>query len=222
MKAKQKSIRVFEIECESLTDFEAYLNKNGVLLNGFLLLLKGDSKGLFAKECKKRGLCYALFGECDEDALIAKKDSPKELPEIVEPPRPEAKTGEQQTTVTVKKTTLKAQASLPIETKMVEPIKELPKTVVIAKNLRSGESISTDADVTILGRINSGAKVKTSGNATILEAVDGDVEAWGEYVMIKTIGKGTVSFCGEQIKKEFLDGKMKLVTFDGKLSLKDV
>ena len=111
---------------------------------------------------------------------------------------------------------------MPIGVKTEEPIKAAPKTVVIAKNLRSGESISTDADVTILGRINSGAKVRTSGNATILDAVDGDIEAWGEYVMIKTIGKGTVSFRGEQIKKESLDGKMKLVTFDGKLSLKDI
>ena len=56
MKVKQKSVRVFEIECDNLSEFEAYLDKNSVLLSGFLMLLKGDAKGSFAKECKKRGL----------------------------------------------------------------------------------------------------------------------------------------------------------------------
>ncbi len=211
MKVKQKSIRVFEIECESLPEFEAYLDKNGILLNGFLLLLKGDTKGLFAKECKKRKLCYASVGECDEGALINKKEGAEVLPnlEIVKA-KPE-------------KQIIEGVAKKPLlEVDKNDGIKEPIKTVVVLKNLRSGEDINTDADVTIVGRINSGAKVKTSGNATILDVVDGDVEAWGEYLVIKSIGKGAVSFRGERIKKEQLDGKTKLVTFDGKLCLRDI
>jgi septum formation inhibitor MinC len=239
MKVKQKSIRVFEIECEDILEFEAYLNKNGVLLNGFLLLLKGDTNGAFAKECKKRALCYAKLGECDEGALLVKKEVSQSLTasEPVKEEQPikaqeiatEAKQEEQ--TVSVKKTAPKQQASLPIESKIeiksepsisVEQKADSPKTIVITRNLRSGEAIETDSDVTVVGRINSGAKVKTSANATILEVVDGDVEVWGDYLMIRTIGKGTVTFRGEQIKKESLDGKMKLITFDGKLSIKDI
>lgn len=243
MKAKQKSIRIFEIECEDISEFEAYLNKNCVLLNGFLLLLKGDAKGAFAKECKKRGLCYAQLGECDESALLVKKEVPQSLaasdgvkeeqPVKAQEAPAEVKPAEQ--VEPVKKTASKQQASLPIEPK-TEPKTEIkseppkpaeqkahpPKTVVVTKNLRSGEAIETDSDVTVVGRINSGAKVKTSANATILEAVDGDVEVWGDYLMIRTINKGTVTFRGEQIKKESLNGKMKLVTFDGKLSMKDI
>lgn len=214
MKVKQKSIRVFEIECEDLPEFEAYLGKNAILLNGFLLLLKGDTKGAFAKECKKKGLCYATVGECDESTLVTKKDplQVQSAPEVVEQPKVETPK-EEPAKKAVPKPQVQPQPSLPIET---------PKTLIITKNLRSGESITTDVDVTILGRINSGAKVKTNANATILEAVDGDVEAWGDYLMIKTIGKGSVSFRGERIKKEELDGKMKLVTYDGKLILKDI
>jgi len=226
MKAKQKSVRVFEIECESLPEFEAYLDKNSVLLNGFLLLLKGDTKGAFAKECKKRQLCYALVGECDESTLVTKKESVNVLP-IVE----SAPTVEKVETVVAKnpvvevaakKPTQKLQAPLPLDTNKNEPIKETIKTVVVIKNLRSGEDINTDADVMITGRINSGAKVKTNGNATVLDVIDGDVEVWGDYLVVKHIGKGTVSFRGERIKKEQLNGKAKLVTFDQKLCLKDI
>ncbi len=237
MKAKQKSIRIFEIECENISEFEAYLNKNGVLLNGFLLLLKGDTKGAFAKECKKRGLCYAQMGECNESALLVKKEVPQPLvaPEPVKTPEIPTEVKREEQAVSTRKTLPKQQASLPIEPKVEpkpenksEPLKpaeqkaDSRKTIVVTKNLRSGEAIETDLDVTVVGRINSGAKVKTSANATILEAVDGDVEVWGDYLMIKTIGKGTVTFRGEQIKKESLNGKMKLVTFDGKLSMKDI
>lgn len=41
-------------------------------------------------------------------------------------------------------------------------------------------------------------------------------------MMIKKIGKGTVVFRGQNIKKELLDGKTKFVTFDGKLNFKDI
>jgi septum formation inhibitor MinC len=222
MKVKQKSVRVFEIECESLPEFEAYLDKNSVLLNGFLLLLRGDTKGAFAKECKKRKLCYALVGECDDGALIAKKEPTVALPEPDVTLKQETKVETPIVEVVTKKQTPKPQAPLPLEIGKAEAVKEPIKTVVVVKNLRSGEDINTDADVMITGRINSGAKVKTNGNATILDVVDGDVEAWGEYLVVKSIGKGTVSFRGVRVDKELLNGKAKLVTFDGKLSLKDI
>ncbi len=212
MKTKQKSIRVFEIECENLFEFEAYLDKNAVLLNGFLLMLKGDADGLFGRECKKRGLCYASMGECEEGTLLVKKDLPplpvEEKPSVIEEAKP-------------KKVIIKPQAALPLES-IKQESEKTPKTLLITKTLRSGELISSESDITVLGRINSGAKVKTSANAAILDTVDGEVEVGGEYLMIKSIGKGSVVFRGEQIKKEMLDGKTKMITFDGKLTIKDV
>lgn len=230
MKVKQKSVRVFEIECNDLTEFGAYLEKNGVLLSGFLLLLRGDTKGAFAKECKKRNLCFATMGDCEVGALSFKKDIALEA-------NPEIKDEEPQNKDIAPKKSIKPQARLPLEPKIAEPKPITPievkadvsnsptqsaKTVTISKNLRSGEDINTDTDVMITGRINSGARVKTGGNAVLLDVVDGDVEAWGEYVMLKSIGKGTVTLKGEKIDKNALNGKMKLVTFDGKLSIKDV
>ncbi len=228
MKTKQKSVRVFEIECENIAEFGAYLDKNGVLIGGLLIMLKNDTNGLFAAECKRRGLCYASMGECEESGLLAKKDLPpleapsvapkkeEPLPIVEEPKKP---------AVAAKKAPIKPQAELPMEAVKEEKTKSEPaKTVLVTKNLRSGEFVSSDTDVTVLGRINSGAKVKTLGNAAIFDTVDGDVEVGGEYLMIRAIGKGNVSFKGEQIKKEMLDGKKtKMITFEGgKLAVKDI
>lgn len=227
MKVKQKSVRVFEIECDNLSEFEAYLDKNSVLLSGFLMLLKGDAKGSFAKECKKRGLCYASMGECDDAGLAFKKDITFEKPaentkEEVQP-KAEIKSEEPKQEAP-KKQPIKPQAKLPLDAKPEDEKSQLltNKTLMVTKNLRSGEDINTDSDVTITGRINSGAKVKTNGNAIILDVVDGDVEVWGDYVMVKNIGKGTVSLKGVKIDKNSLNGKMKLATFDGKLAIKDI
>lgn len=228
MKVKQKSVRVFEIECDNISEFEAYLDKNGVLLNGFLILLKGDSGGAFAKECKKRGLCHASMGECEEGALSFKKEiATQPLADVQkEPERPiSVQKAEEPKQEASKKQPIKPQAKLPLEAKSQEqkPTQLQPtKTMMVTKNLRSGEDINTDADVTIAGRINSGAKVRTSGNVVMLDTVDGDVEAMGDYVMLKSIGKGSVSLKGVKIDKNALNGKMKLVTFDGKLSIKDI
>ncbi len=229
MKVKQKSVRVFEIECDNIAEFEAYLDKNSILLNGFLMLLKGDAKGVFAKECKKRGLCYAAMGECDESALAFKKElaprieeeqKPKPIVEKeLEAPKPVEVKPE-----TPKKQPVKPQAKLPLDEKVEapKPSQAVSKTLTLTRNLRSGEDINTDSDVTLMGRINSGARVKTSGNAVILDVVDGDVDVGGDYVMLKNIGKGSVSLKGAKIDKNALNGKIKLVTFDGKLSIKDV
>lgn len=227
MKTKQKSVRVFEIECENIAEFGGYLDKNGVLIGGLLIMLKNDKDGLFAAECKKRGLCYASMGECEESGLLAKKDLPP-LEVKVETPKKEEPTAvpeEQKKPSAPKKVAVKQQAELPMEAIKEEKVKVEPaKTVLVTKNLRSGELVSSDSDVTILGRINSGAKVKTTANAAIFDMVDGDVEVGGEYLMIKAIGKGNVIFKGEQIKKEMLDGKKtKMITFeDGKLAVKDI
>lgn len=227
MKVKQKSVRVFEIECDNISEFEAYLDKNSVLLSGFLMLLKGDAKGLFAKECKKRGLCYASMGECDDAGLAFKKDIALEKPieNIKEEVQPKVEIkSEEPKQEAPKKQPIKPQAKLPLDAKPEEqkPSLSPTKTLMVTKNLRSGEDISTDADVTITGRINSGAKVKTNGNAIILDVVDGDVEVWGDYVILKNIGKGTVSLKGVKIDKNSLNGKTKLATFDGKLAIKDI
>ncbi len=205
MKVKQKNIRVFEIECENLGEFEAYLDKNAILLRNFLLLLKGDADGAFAKECRQKALWHAsYYVERNENVARA----PKEEQTIQEDKQEDEKKSDEQ--------------SVFMENINQYEQKEPAKTIFVAKNLRSGEDIETDADVTITGRVNSGAKVRTNGNAIVLGTIDGDVEAWGDYMMIRKIGKGTVVFRGQNIKKESFDGKTKLITFDGKLNLKDI
>lgn len=203
MKAKQKNIRAFEIECDDIEAFRAYMDKNAVLLQGFLLLLNNDETGEFAKECETRGLKHASFGIKSDGAaapepLKVKPEEQSEAKSLTEPQEL-------------------------FKTKSEYETKSSLKTKTVFKNLRSGEDIDTDADVTVTGRVNSGANIKTNGNVIILGAVDGCVEAWGEYMILKKIGKGSVSFRGQPIKKETLDGsKTKLITFDTKLNFKDI
>ena len=207
MKVKQKNLRVFEIECASLGEFEAYLDKNAILLSNFLLLLKNDLDGSLAKECKRKALWCASYTDQDDSVFCVQKNEPTPQDEQNAKPQKEEEPFRE---------------SIFTEAANQYEQKESLKTILVAKNLRSGEDIDTNADVTITGRINSGAKVKTNGNAIILGTIDGGLEVWGDYMMVKKIGKGSVAFRGQNIKKELLDGKTKLVTFDGKLIFKDV
>lgn len=160
MKVKQKNIRVFEIECENFGEFEAYLDKNAILLRNFLLLLKGDAEGSFAKECRRKALwCASYYVERNENVAPASKE--EQISQDSKQEEDEEKSAEQ---------------SVFMESMSKYEQKELAKTILVAKNLRSGEDIDTEADVTITGRINSGAKVKTSGNAIVLGTIDGALE----------------------------------------------
>ena len=87
------------------------------------------------------------------------------------------------------------------------------KAVLVDKNLRSGEEIKADSDVIVTGRINSGATVETSKNAVILDAVDGDVRVEGDFIIIKTIKKGSVMLKGILLDKEMLDGELKMAFY---------
>ena len=87
------------------------------------------------------------------------------------------------------------------------------KVILVDKNLRSGEAIKADSDVVVTGRINSGALVETSKNAVILDVVDGDVRVDGDFVIIKTIKKGSVMLKGVLLDKDALDGELKMAFY---------
>ncbi len=65
--------------------------------------------------------------------------------------------------------------------------------------IRSGTELECDDDVIIFGRINSGARVVAKKNAIIFSLIDGTVEASGDYLIARRVGKGHLYFHGESV-----------------------
>lgn len=209
MKVKQKNIRVFEIECEEVSLFESYIEKNSVLFTGFLLLLTGDKKIECGRICETKGIGYAIAGEAGFDFERFDKISKSAYKE-----REHVRAAEQEA---AKKELLRQEIEATIQKSKLNEEPEIlidsEKAVLVDKNLRSGEEIKADSDVIVIGRINSGATVETSKNAVILDAVDGDVRVEGDFIIIKTIKKGSVMLKGILLDKEMLDGELKMAFY---------
>jgi len=81
--------------------------------------------------------------------------------------------------------------------------------------IRSGNELECDDDIVIFGRINSGAKVIAKKNAIIFSRIEGVVEALGDYLVVKEVGKGQLFFHGESVPAEAIKGKLTKVTVKG-------
>jgi septum site-determining protein MinC len=209
VKTKQRNLRIFEIECEDIALVRTYLTKNKALMDGLMVLLKGSKANECAVLCEEDELCYAIAGKCDCD----KQSAPKK--------------------------TIKATASLE-EEKVVEIVEKIviqtvyvdrhaeviePKSDKVIKHttVRSGEDIVTNGDVAIFGRVNSGAKIKAEGSVEVFDTIDGLIECAGDYMLLRSIGKGTVMFAGNKLDAKSFDGKIKKITLnEGVPEIKDL
>jgi len=89
--------------------------------------------------------------------------------------------------------------------------------------IRSGTVLECEDDIVVFGRINSGAKVFAKKNAIIFSTIDGTVDAAGEYLIAKTIGKGQLFFHGEEVTAKSLNGRLCKVTLqNGQLSYEEL
>lgn len=95
---------------------------------------------------------------------------------------------------------------------------ELPEgREVVHYNLpiRSGTELECDDDIVVFGRINSGAKVIAKKNAIIFSRIEGLVEAAGDYLIVKEIGKGQLFFHGEEVPPGAIKGHLTKITMQG-------
>jgi len=187
MKAKQKTIRIFELEVEDEAHFFDYMEKNIVLLKDYFLLIHGTLTDKMKAYLEDMGTCFKEADTCHLKTSSKSKDSethdimPQEPVAII--PFPDE---EDETTST--------------------------NTLLFQKPIRSGEEIVHDGDITIFGRVNSAAKVLCSGNVRVFDRVDGLVQCDGEYMIAKEIGKGHIIFNGDILDKEMFDGNLKIIT----------
>lgn len=202
IKAKQKTLRIFDIEISSEEDFFAYMEKNLVLLKEFLLLLHGEITPKISQYLDANNICFMKAEECSIKFNV--KPSPAATMPKAEP----------SVEIDQKKITIPSQ-----EDDTITP----EKTLLIDKTIRSGEEITSDGDVTIFGRVNSAAKVIVGGNASIFGTIDGLVQCDGEYMIVKDLDKGHVIFNGDIIEKSLFDGKLKKLTVvNGEVVIKDI
>ncbi len=189
MRAKQKNLRIFELEITNDQEFFDYMEKNLILLKDFFLLLKGKISDDVIDYLEKQGLCYKIAEKCN--IKLPSKQSNAENRAIM-PTKEE-----------------KNRSVSSVTTKVV---KEYIKTLLIQQPIRSGKEVIHDGDITIMGRVNSAAKVISEGNVEVYGVIDGMVQCDGDYMIVKELGKGYIIFNGDILERELFDGKIKKIT----------
>ena len=109
----------------------------------------------------------------------------------------------------------KGRESRPLARKPAESEKEIAVPVVsntFHAPIRSGTHLECEEDVIIFGRINSGAKVHAKKNAIIFSLIDGTVEAEGDYLIAKNVGKGHLFFHNEAVDPGRLKARLHKIT----------
>jgi septum site-determining protein MinC len=186
MYAKQKKIRVFEILLKDEGDFFAYVEKNLVLLKEYLLLIKGDYVESVEKFLDMNGLCYLFIGECN-------------LKNSTELMKPQSVSESGNSIVNTSKLDIGEvkKGSLP--------------TKIIDKPLRSGTIFEYEGDIVMFARVNSGAKIICESNVQLFDKIDGIVESNGDFMILKSIDKGSVVFNGDILEQNDFNGVIKRV-----------
>ena len=183
MKVTQKNIRAFHFLINSDEEFFSYFKKNSDILRGYFILLHGNITDKIEEYLAKENICYQNINECEEKIFNISK---AEITSLL---------NDKSTSHT-------------LDTNLEYTQKQGVK--VYSRTIRSGEEIIANSDIIIKGRVNSGARVISDSNIIILGNVDGMVECSGNYLIIKNIGSGIVSFNSEQIEVIKSD-KLKLV-----------
>jgi septum site-determining protein MinC len=194
MKAKQKNIRIFELEVEEESHFFEYMEKNIVLLKDYFLLINGTLTPKMRSYLEEQGTCFKEADSCK--LKLSTKSKTPQTRDIIE------QKSEKSTQEVVKY----------VEVQEESPVDEKHKTLLFEKPIRSGEEVVHSGDITIFGRVNSAAKVLCEGNVEVYGCIDGLVQCDGEYMIAKEIGKGYVVFNGDILEKEFFDGNLKKIT----------
>lgn len=88
---------------------------------------------------------------------------------------------------------------------------DIPKTLVLHRNVRSGEEIISNSDITIFGNVNSGAIVQSMGNIQIFGEINGNIFCDGNYIIAGTVKEGNLLLNGTIIDRDSLMPDMKKI-----------
>lgn len=192
MKVKQLTLKAFEFEVDSTESFIDYYTKNAPLIQGHLLILKGDVNSEIQSFLQERNIAYI---NSNETSLLTRK---KRSSAVLQEP------------------------ALQEPTPVQEAPSLAKSSSVYYRPIRSGEAIELEEDCVFLARINSGAIISTSACVQLFGIIDGIVRSDGEYLLLKEIGQGSVFFHGEELDKSQFDGRLKLVQYNNGIVIKDI
>ena len=210
IKAKQKSVRVFDIKIENEKDFFPYMDKNLILLKEFILVISGDVTSKITTYLESHNICFIIAEDCNLK-LKNKPNSDTNSDIIPQIDKAKPKIDD--------KITINSQENA------IVPKEVVVKTLLLERPVRSGEEIIHSGDVTIFGRVNSASKVLAEGNVEVYGLIDGLVQCDGDYMVVKELGKGHIIFNGDILERDIFDGKLKKITYNSNSSeveIKDI
>jgi septum formation inhibitor MinC len=214
VKIKQRSIRVFEIECDTLEGADEFIQKNLEILKDYFILLKGKSAIDLRPLVEQYGLtCIVSEGITSLESKGKSKENELLLDNALVVSNTDNKTPEM---------------SGGKEEPHIEVIQAQVSRTLYDRPIRSGEEIIIEGDGTIMGRINGGSRVIVHGNGAFLDQIDGMVICEGSFALVRSIGKGSLIFCGEMVDKDIFGqfdchSAIKRVSMvEGKLIIKDL
>ncbi len=190
IQGKQRNLRVFEFEpCEE-QELKEYIERNHILLRGFLILLSQDISDSLRDFLQENKL---LFMESKLFASLKRNNHHNQQK--------------------IQSNTIDANKNENISQQIDA---NLPKSLFLNRIVRSGEDIQCDGNVVIYGRVNSGAKIYAKGNVQIYGEIDGIIECEGDFMIITKIGQGSVLFGGEFLNPNLFNGDKMVIFKDGK------
>jgi len=197
LKVKQQTLQSFEFILDNgdKESFFSYIKQNEPLLKGYTIIINGKGDISEIKEfLEERNFCF-FIRDCE---LTTRKKSVIPLSNL----------SVEDALKTIKKNEEKSDNK---NRNNRSRIRE-----VIEKPVRSGSSIQTSNDVTILSQVNSGSEINVSGNLEIFGTINGRIECGGSYMLLRDIGEnGLVIFNGVILEKErFKSKKAKLLKLD--------
>jgi len=174
MKTKQKSVRIFEIITDDYDKLTGFIEKKGILLKRFLLVVKTNNEKIrnyFENKPFEVRFVDKEFDASDEKINVSEDIQEKPKVQIIEK----------------------------IVEKVVEKEINSTKTEIFDKIIRSGSEINSQNKLVFLEKINAGAKIYSSAEIEILSEVFGRVICDGKYMIVKKAQKGTIVFNNEEL-----------------------
>jgi septum site-determining protein MinC len=65
IKAKQKTVRIFDIKIKDSKDFFPYMDKNLILLKEYMLVISGDITTKITKYLEGHNICFIIAEDCN-------------------------------------------------------------------------------------------------------------------------------------------------------------
>lgn len=207
MKTRQHNQRVIVLEEQNEDDIIKFLHKNALLLMRFVINFKSPISQNLQSTLKELNLCYFV-------GVIESKPTQSEQ-EKIEKLNADS---------TSQRESLEAKSS---QNDLDKP-KSCANSTKIIHKVRSGEEITHNGHLHILGDITSGAKISASGSVTIFGDCYGVLEVRGEFLILRRLHSGYIVFDDEKLNADMLakinaNDNLKIIIKNGaNIIIKDI